>query len=252
MPDVDIRRAAVTGGNKGIGRAVVERLAGDGFEVVAMGRDLAALEATAAATGGSVDVVACDVADPASIVAAFEAAGPVDVLVNNAGIADSAPVHRIELETWERMHRVNATGPLLCIQQVLPSMRERGWGRIVTVASVASHQGAPYIAAYTASKHAVLGLMRSLAAELGGSGVTANSVCPGYVRTPMTERTIANIVAKTGRSKEEALTSLVGDTRLGRLIEPDEVAAAVAFLVSDAAAAMNGQSIVIEGGDYQQ
>jgi NAD(P)-dependent dehydrogenase (short-subunit alcohol dehydrogenase family) len=247
-----MRRAVVTGGNKGIGRAVVERLAADGFEVVAMGRDLEALEATAAAADGSVDVVECDVADPASIAAAFATAGPVDVLVNNAGIADSAPVHRIDLQVWERIHRVNATGPLLCIQQVLPSMREREWGRIVTVASVASHQGAPYIAAYTASKHTVLGLMRSLSAELAGSGITANSVCPGYVRTPMTDRTIANIMAKTGRSEEDALAALVGNTRLGRLIEPEEVAAAVAFLASDAAGAVNGQSILIEGGDYQQ
>lgn len=247
-----VRRAAVTGGNRGIGRAVVERLAADGFHVVAMGRDRQALAETADAASGPVDTVVCDVADPNSVAAAFAASGPVDVLVNNAGIADSAPVHRIDLASWERMHRVNATGPLLCIQQVLPDMRTRGWGRIVTVASVASHQGAPYIAAYVASKHAVLGLMRSLAAELSGSAITANSVCPGYVRTPMTERTIANIMEKTGRSEDEALTALVGATRLGRLIEPEEVAAAVAFLASDAAAAINGQSILIDGGDLQQ
>jgi NAD(P)-dependent dehydrogenase (short-subunit alcohol dehydrogenase family) len=174
------------------------------------------------------------------------------VLINNAGIAGSAPVHRIDLASWERMHRVNATGPLLCIQQVLPGMRDRGWGRIVTIASVASHQGAPYIAAYVASKHAVLGLMRSLSAEVAGTGITANSVCPGYVRTPMTERTIANIAEKTRRGEAEAREALVGHTRLGRLIEPEEVAAAVAYLVSESAAAVNGQSILIDGGDLQQ
>jgi len=247
-----MRCAAVTGGGKGIGRAVVARLVEDGFRVVAMGRDQDALAATADAVPGPVTTQVCDVADPVSVAAAFGAAGPVDVLVNNAGVAESAPVHRIDLDSWERMHRVNATGPLLCIQQVLLGMRQRGWGRIVTIASVASHQGAPYIAAYVASKHAVLGLMRSLSAEVAGSGITANSVCPGYVRTPMTERTIANIMAKTGRSEDDARAALTGATRLGRLIEPEEVAAAVAYLVSDAAAAVNGQSILIDGGDLQR
>ena len=249
---MSVRRAVVTGGNKGIGRAVVGRLSADGFDVVAMGRDEEALGETAAEAGGRVETVVCDVADPASIATAFAAAGTVDVLINNAGIADSAPVHRLDLASWERMHRVNATGPLLCIQQVLPGMRDRGWGRIVTIASVASHQGAPYIAAYVASKHAVLGLMRSLSAEVAGTGVTANSVCPGYVRTPMTDRTIANIAEKTQRGETEALEALVGHTRLGRLIEPEEVAAAVAYLVSESAAAVNGQSILIDGGDLQQ
>jgi NAD(P)-dependent dehydrogenase (short-subunit alcohol dehydrogenase family) len=246
------RRAAVTGGNKGIGRAVVLALAARGHEVVAMGRDEDALTETAAAATGTVTTVACDVTQPESVAAAFAAAGDIDVLVNNAGVADSAPVHRIDLAGWERLHRVNATGPLLCIQQVLPGMRERDWGRIVTIASVASHQGAPYIAAYTASKHAVLGLMRSLSAELAGTGVTANSVCPAYVRTPMTERTLANISEKTGRSESEALESLIGRTRLGRLIEPEEVAAAVLALVGDESGAVNGQSIVVDGGDFQQ
>ncbi len=246
------RRAVVTGGNKGIGRSVVAALHAAGYDVTAMGRDEAALAETAALAGGDIHTLECDVADPESIAAAFAAVGPVDVLVNNAGIADSAPIPRIDLDSWERMHRVNATGPLLCIQQVLPGMRERDWGRIVTVASVASHQGAPYIAAYTASKHAVLGLMRSLAAEVAGSGITANSVCPGYVRTPMTERTLANIMKKTGRGEDEAMQALIGHTRLGRLIEPEEVAACVRYLVSDHAAAVNGQSIIIEGGDFQQ
>lgn len=231
---------------------MVDALAGAGHTVVAMGRDEAALAETAAAWPGKITASVCDVADPHSVASAFAEAGEVDILVNNAGIADSAPVHRIAVETWERLHRVNATGPLLCIQQVVEGMRRRNWGRIVTIASVASHQGAPYIAAYTASKHAVLGLMRSLAAELGGTGVTANSVCPGYVRTPMTERTLANIVERTGRSEAEALEALVGHTRLGRLIEPEEVAAAVMALVAESSGAVNGQSIIIDGGDFQQ
>ena len=174
------------------------------------------------------------------------------MLVNNAGIADSAPVRSLPLEQWERLMRVNALGPLLCIQQVLPGMAERDHGRIVTVASIAGHQGGPYMGAYAASKHAVLGMMRSLATEVAGTGVTANSVCPGYVRTPMTEQTVARIRAKTGRTDDEAMAVLIGRTRLGRLIEPDEVAAAVAYLVSDDAGAVNGQSILIDGGDLQQ
>ncbi len=246
------RRAVVTGGNRGIGRAVVAVLAAQGHSVVAMGRDGAALAETAAGVAGEVEPITCDVTDSASVADAFAAAGDVDILVNNAGVADSAPIPRIDLDSWEHLHRVNATGPLLCIQQVLDGMRSRNWGRIVTVASVASHQGAPYIAAYTASKHAVLGLMRSLAAEVAGSGVTANCVCPGYVRTPMTARTLANIMTKTGRNEEEALQALVGPTRLGRLIEPGEVATAVASLLSEEAGAINGQSIIIDGGDFQQ
>ncbi len=245
------RRVVVTGGNKGIGRAVVHELAGRGHHVLAMGRDEQALAETAEVAPAPVDTLTCDVGDPHSVATAFAAAGEVDVLVNNAGIAGSDPVHRIDLNDWNRMHRINTTGPLLCIQQVLPGMRERDWGRIVTIASIASHQGAPYIAAYTASKHAVLGLMRSLSAELAGSNITANSVCPGYVRTSMTDRTLANTMEKTGRNENEALRALVGGTRLGRLIEPEEVAVAVTYLVSDEAQAVNGQSIVIDGGEYQ-
>ena len=246
------RRAAVTGGNKGIGLAVVQRLAADGFSVVAMGRDEAALAKAAASMPGRVEIAVCDVADPDSIASVFSTTGPFDVLVNNAGVADSAPVLRIPVEQWERLMRVNALGPLLCIQQVLPGMTERDHGRIVTIASMASHQGAAYTGAYAASKHAVLGLMRSLSVEIAGTGVTANSVCPGYVRTPMTEQTIARIREKTGRGYQEAMQALIGRSRLGRLIEPAEVAAAVAYLVSDDAAAVNGQSILIDGGDLQQ
>lgn len=245
------RRAVVTGGNKGIGRAIVARLAGEGLSVVAMGRDRRALDETAAAIAGT-ETVVCDVTDPGSVAAAFASAGPVDVLVNNAGIAVSAPVERISLDDWESTMRVNATAALLCIQQVLATMRERRWGRIVTVASMAAHQAAPYIGAYAASKHAVLGLMRAVSAEVAGTGITANTVCPGYVRTPMTGRTIANIMEKTGRSENEAMEALVGGGRLGRLIEPGEVAAAVAYLVGDEAAAVNGQSLLIDGGDLQR
>ena len=169
------------------------------------------------------------------------------MLVNNAGVATSAPTGRTSIADWETSLRVNATGVFLCTRAVIDPMRARGWGRIVTVASVASHHGGPYISAYAASKHAALGFTRSVAAELRRTGVTANCVCPAYVRSEMTDRTIANIVSRTDRPADAAARALNG--ALGRLIEPDEVAAAVAYLVSESAAAINGQSIVIDGGE---
>lgn len=241
------RNAVVTGGGKGIGRAVALRLAADGLRVTVIGRDETALDLTVAAAPERITAAVCDVTDEASVAAVFGALGQVDVLVNNAGIASSAPTGRTSLSEWDATMRVNATGVFLCTRAVIDPMRARGWGRIVTVASVASHHGAPYISAYAASKHAALGFMRSVAAELRRSGVTANCVCPGYVRSDMTDRTIENIVGRTGRDAGDTAAALNGS--LGRLIEPEEVAAAVAYLASDAAAAVNGQSLIIDGGE---
>jgi NAD(P)-dependent dehydrogenase (short-subunit alcohol dehydrogenase family) len=241
------RNAVVTGGGKGIGRAVALRLAADGMRVTVLGRDESALAATVAAASDRITSAVCDVTDEDSVASVFGALGQVDVLVNNAGIASSAPTGRTSLADWEATMRVNATGVFLCTRAVIDPMRSRGWGRIVTVASVASHHGAPYLSAYAASKHAALGFMRSVAAELRRTGITANSVCPGYVRSEMTDRTVDNIVGRTGRDATDTANGL--NSSLGRLIEPDEVAAAVAYLVSDAAAAVNGQSLIIDGGD---
>ncbi|MFZ0040824.1 MAG: SDR family oxidoreductase, partial [Solirubrobacteraceae bacterium] len=175
----------------------------------------------------------------------------VDVLVNNAGIGESAPLHRTTLADWERHLKVNATGTFLCLREVIGGMRERGGGAIVNVASTAGRVGVPYTTAYTASKHAVVGLTRAAAAELHSSGIRVNAVCPTFVDTEMTVRTVANIVQRTGRDPAEAEAALTARTQLGRLLTATEVAATIVYLASPAAAAINGQALVIDGGGVQ-
>jgi NAD(P)-dependent dehydrogenase (short-subunit alcohol dehydrogenase family) len=249
------RTAVITGGGRGIGEAVARRLAMAGAAVVVAARSSAEVERVAESirgAGGQAWAATCDVTDEAAVAAlAVEAAerlGAVDILVNNAGMASSAPVHRTSLEEWNRLLAVNATGAFLCTRSFIQPMLERGQGRIVNVASVAGLQGARYIAAYTAAKHALIGLTRATAAEAAGRGVTVNAVCPGYVDTAMTDESVARIVAKTGRSAEEARAAILKSTPMGRLLAPDEVAAAVLYLCGDAAAGVNGQALVIDGG----
>jgi NAD(P)-dependent dehydrogenase (short-subunit alcohol dehydrogenase family) len=227
------RVVVVTGGGQGIGRAIVERFAAAREQVVALGRDT------------------CDVTDEAAVAAAFERIGPVDVLVNNAGVSSSAPLARTELADWQAQMEVNATGAFLCTRAVLPAMLERGSGRVVTVASTAGRAGARYTAAYSASKHAAVGLMRAVAAEVAGTGVTANAVCPAFVRTDMTARSVERIVSRTGRDAAEAEAALADASPLGRLLEPEEVAFAVAFLAAPEAGAINGQTLILDGGGIQ-
>ncbi len=249
------RGAVITGGGRGIGAAVARALAERGARVVVTARSMAEIEAVATAleTGGAdAWAVRCDVSDPASIGRLFaeatERLGAVDILVNNAGTASAAPIHKLGLEEWTRLWTVNATGAFLCAKEVLPGMMERGWGRIVNVASIAALRGARYIAGYAASKHALLGFTRSAAAEVAEAGITVNAVCPGYVDTPMTEASIANIVSKTGISEERALDAILSASPQHRLIAPEEVAAAVAFLCDEHARGINGQTIVLDGG----
>ena len=245
------RLVVVTGGNKGIGRAAALAFARRGDDVVAVARDEAALEETAAAAAalpGSVHIKVCDVTDEGAVTDAFATIDPVDVLVNNAGISTSAPVHRLTLEDWNHHLSVNATGFLLCARAVLPAMRGRNRGRIVLIASVAALRGMAYTAAYSASKHAALGLMRALAAEVAGSGVTANAICPTYVDSEMTDRTVARIAQTTGRAPEEARAVLAAQSPLGRLLEPDEVAAAAVYLASPEYGSIYGETLVMDGG----
>jgi NAD(P)-dependent dehydrogenase (short-subunit alcohol dehydrogenase family) len=225
------RTVVVTGGAKGIGKAIADRFSGE--QVHAPGHE------------------ELDVTDEKQVSEFFESLGHVDVLVNNAGIGYGASLARTKLDDWRAHLDVNATGPFLCTRAVIGGMIERGDGRIVTVASIAGLVGPRYTAAYAASKHAAVGLMRATASELAGTGVTANAVCPAYVDTAMTERTVDNIVDKTGRTADEARAELEQMTPLGRLLDPEEVAAAVVFLASPEAAAINGQTIVLDGGGLQ-
>jgi NAD(P)-dependent dehydrogenase (short-subunit alcohol dehydrogenase family) len=226
-----MRTVVVTGGKRGIGVAISKHFEGLGDKVIAL---------------SSAEL---DVTDEQAVKEVFGGIGAVDVLVNNAGVSSSAPLKRTTLDEWERQIGVNATGAFLCTRAVLEGMRDRDEGRIVTVASLASHVGSRYTSGYTASKHAVLGLMRSVAAELAGTGVTSNAVCPAYVRSDMTTESAANIEARTGQDGEAALAKMAA---LGRLIEPEEVAYAVAFFAAAEAGAINGQTLIIDGGGVQQ
>ena len=249
------RGAVVTGGGRGIGAAVARTLAESGFRVVVAARTAGAVEAVAESlreAGHDAWAATCDVTDGRSVNDLAEAArrhlSHVDALVNNAGTATSAPLARVTLDEWNRVMAVNATGTFLCTRAFLPGMVARGWGRVVNVASVAGLTGARYISAYAASKHAVVGFTRATAAEVAGTGVTVNAVCPGYVDTPMTEQSIQRIVEKTGKSRDEAVAAMLAVTRQPRLISADEVAQAVCALCGEAAGAINGQTVVLDGG----
>jgi len=248
------RGAVVTGAARsgGIGMAVARALVGAGAGVVVAARTRAAVAAVATelrASGGQAWDISCDVTDPASVQALARAArshlGNVDILVNNAGVSHSAPLQRTTLDDWNRIMMVNATGTFLCTQAFLLAMVERHWGRIVNIASVAGLHGGKYIAAYSASKHAVVGFTRSVAAEVAGTGVTVNAVCPGYVDTDMTRESVARIAAKTGMSPDVALQAALATTGQAHLIPPADVARAVLTLCDETGRSTNGETVVI-------
>ena len=248
-----MRHALVTGGGQGIGAAVARALVAQGMHVTVLGRRLEVVQALAATDPVHLNAVAADVADPAQVAAAVEQArsrfGPVQVLVNNAGQAQSAPFHKMDMALWQQMLAVNLTGTMVCTQAVLPDMLHGGWGRIVNVASTAGQVGYAYVSAYCAAKHGVVGLTRSLALELARKGITVNAVCPGYTETEIVLESIERVVAKTGRTAEQAMDEFVKHNPQGKLVQPQQVADAVAWLCLDNADAVTGQSLSVSGGE---
>ena len=249
--------AVITGGGRGIGRAVALAFAREGADVMVLARTEDEVRRVAAEVRDECGVRAahavCDVSDAASVRDAFDLVREqfgraADILVNNAGIAESAPLVKTTDELWQRHLGVNLSGTFYCLRAALPSMIERGWGRIINVASIAGKTGAPYIAAYAASKHGVLGLTRTAALEVATSGVTVNAICPGYVETDMTEGAILNITARTGKSADEARAILERMSPQQRLVTSEEVAAVALLLASHEGRGINGQAINVDGG----
>jgi 3-hydroxybutyrate dehydrogenase len=254
-PSLEGRHALVTGGARGIGAACARELLLRGASVTLAGRDGAALAHAAEQfdTLGRVETEIIDVTDEASVLAGFaraaRCAGRIDILVNNAGQAASAPFGKTGAALWQRMLDVNLTGTFHCSQAALPAMLEAGWGRIVNVASTAGLVGYRYVAAYVAAKHGVVGLTRALALEVAARGVTVNAVCPGYTETELMREAVANIMAKTGRSEQQARAGLAAGNPQQRLVQPEQVANAVAWLCLPESGAMTGQAIAVAGGE---
>ena len=244
----------VTGGGRGIGAAVAQALAAEGAAVTLCSRTLDQVAAVADAirhNGHRAEAFECDVSRAAEVRRLAEQAvdwmGGVDILVNNAGFAPSAPLKAIRLEEWERVFAVNVTGTFLCTQAFMPGLVDAGWGRVINIASIASKVGHPYIAAYVASKHAVLGFTRAVAAEVARNGVTVNAICPGYVDTPMTADSVDRIVHKAQISEEEALEFMRSASPQGRLMNVREIAYLAVCLCDEQARGINGQGIVLDG-----
>lgn len=246
------RHALVTGGGRGIGRAIASSLVKAGATVTIVGRNPATLE-PAIMQGDAHAAAVADVSDAQRVQAAVQESvsryGPVDLMIANAGGAASAPFMKSGPEVFRQMLDVNLLGVTNVAQAVLHSMTERGFGRIVAVASTAGLKGYPYVSAYCAAKHAVIGFVRALALETAKTGVTVNAVCPGFTDTDLVAESLETIMRKTGRTREDALGELVKHNPQGRLIDPSEVAAAVLWLCSEEARSVTGQAIVVAGGE---
>lgn len=244
--------ALITGGGRGIGRAIALAFAQHGAQIAVAARTAEQVEQVAAEIGNGAIGLVCDVSDPQSVAQTFahtrERLGDVDIIVNNAGIAESATLVTTSDELWHRHLAINLSGTFYCTRAALPAMLKKNWGRVINIASIAGKTGAPYIAAYSASKHGVMGLTRSIALEVAASGITVNAICPGYVDTDMVTRGIEKITTRTGRSADEALETLKKMSPQNRLATPEEVAAIALLLASDEGRGINGQGINVDGG----
>lgn len=247
------RHALVTGANRGIGAAIAETLSAAGAHITLLVRDRDAGETARQGLAGTSSVVTADVTDEAAVQQACRTAtarsGPVHILVNNAGSVESAPFSRSDPALFHRMLGVHLFGPLHCTSALLPGMIAEGFGRVVNIASTAGVAGAAYVTAYSAAKHALVGLTRSLAKEVIARGVTVNAVCPGYTATDLVTNSIAKITARSGRTASEAQSAMLANNPLQRFIKPEEVAAAVLWLCDDGAASVTGQTVIIDGGE---
>lgn len=243
------RHALITGGGTGIGATAATHLHAAGAKITVTGRRREPLDKIASIIGGT--AVQCDVTDADQIARAFDEAraanGPIEMLIVNAGIAESAPFHKMTRESWDRIIAVNLTAAFACAQRALPDLMASGNGRLVFIASVASLRGVPYAAHYAASKHGLLGLMRSLAAEYAKTNLTVNAVCPGYVDTPMTDQSIARVSEITGRSEEQSRSAITEMNASGRLVDPDGIATMILTLCLPQSRDVNGAAITIDG-----
>jgi NAD(P)-dependent dehydrogenase (short-subunit alcohol dehydrogenase family) len=246
------RHVLITGGGTGIGAAIAQALADEGAKLTLVGRKLTPLQAVASGLPQA-QAIPCDVTDPTSVENAFEQAtanfGPVEILVNNAGAAPTAPFHKLSAANWRDVMAVNLDGVFNCTSAALDNMLAQGWGRIINIASTAALRGYAYVSAYSAAKHGVLGLTRSLALETAKKGITVNAICPGYTDTDIIRSSVAQIMAKTGRNEAEALSTFTNSNPQGRLIQPEEVAATVQWLCSEQARSITGQAISVSGGE---
>ncbi len=240
--------AIVTGASRGVGAAIAKALATQGARITAMGRVLDTLEQM---IGGltAAQAIVVDITDAESVAQAFAQAGPAEILINNAGAAESAPFERTDAALWQRMLAVNLTGAFHCTQAVLPAMRAKGWGRIINIASTASHKGYPYVTAYCAAKHGLLGLTRALAVETARAGITVNAISPGFVETDLLADSVQNIMKSTGRSEDDARRQLLRSNPQGRFVSPEEVAAVAVWLCLRESGSITGQSIGVSGGE---
>lgn len=248
MPELKGKTALVTGGGSGIGAVIAARLISEGARVVICGRSPGTQQRVTDKLSNC-SYVQADVSDEKAVTALFRKIDTVDIVVANAGVAESAPIHKTDMALWTRMVALNLTGAFLTAREAINRLREKEWGRVVFIASTAGLKGYPYVSAYCAAKHGVVGLARSLALETARFGTTVNTVCPGFTETPMLQQSIDNITAETGMNADQVRQKLLSCNPMGRFIQPEEVAGTVAWLCSEGAASVTGQAIAVSGGE---